>query len=225
MLVNVGFEDIQNPDPNIPGRVQNYNQYLQLSRRLLLPRQGRGRGWLWRRTPTASDSRSSHSPTQYQYRQQRASCGPNAYLAIVLITDEDDCSANNDNGKNDDMFDIGDQARRGRHHQPAMCSAAVTCAAATQFQPTTRRSATRARTPFSHTFTDLLGQGSGRPQIIQDHVYLPLYDVQEMIDSVNWTKGAQAGKKNPRVWHHRLASGPERHEPPDRPSNQPQLPD
>jgi len=67
-------------------------------------------------------------------------------------------------------------------------------------------------TPFSHTFTDCSAKVQLDPNN-PDHVYLPLYNVQEMIDSVNWTKGAQAGQKI-LVSGIIAGPGPERQEPP-----------
>jgi hypothetical protein len=50
-----------------------------------------------------------------------------AYLAIVLITDEDDCSASPDNSQNDNMFDM--IGRRDPNDNTSLRCAAISVAA------------------------------------------------------------------------------------------------
>jgi len=193
--LNVGqrwIEDIQNPDPNIPGRVQNYTNTLQLQDVFSCLAKavgvaGCGEEHQLQATRVALIPQPSINTANNGFLRS------NAYLAIVLITDEDDCSANNDNGKNDDMFDMVTKRDVGDTTSLRCAARGHLCGGdpIPTYDPSIGYTGT---TPFSHTFTDCSAKVQADPNN-PDHVYLPLYDVQEMIDSVNWTKGAQAGKK------------------------------
>jgi hypothetical protein len=116
-----------------------------------------------------------------------------AYLAVVLITDEDDCSANPDNTKNDDMFNMTTKKDPGD-------TASLRCAARghlcgglpiPDYDPAVGYMGT---VPFSHAFTDCTAKAQPDPNN-PDYAYLPLYDVGEMIDSVRAVKGDLASQK------------------------------
>jgi hypothetical protein len=122
---------------------------------------------------------------------------PNAYLAIVLVTDEDDCSADNRNDFNDNMFDMVGKRNPGD-------TTSLRCAARGHLcggQPIPNYDATAMVAgvggggylgpAFSHAFSDCTAKSQLNPNN-PDHSYLPLYDVQEMIDSVNYVKGVMA---------------------------------
>ncbi len=124
----------------------------------------------------------------------------NAYLAIVLITDEDDCSADNRNDFNDNMFDMVGKRDAGD-------TTSLRCAARGHLcnnQPIPNYDATAMVAgvggggyqgpAFTHLFSDCSAKTQADRQN-PDHVYLPLYDVRDMIEGVNWVKGVQAGQK------------------------------
>jgi hypothetical protein len=120
-----------------------------------------------------------------------------AYLAIVLITDEDDCSASNDNNLNDDMFnmstkrDVGDTTSLRCAARGHLCGNAPI----TNFDPSANNPTGGFQgPPYSHPFSDCSAKVQADPNN-PDHAYLPLYNVQEMIDSVNAIKGPLAKQK------------------------------
>jgi hypothetical protein len=127
---------------------------------------------------------------------------PNAYLFIVLVTDQDDCSANNYNTLNDDMFNMVTKGDPGDTTTLRCAARGHLCGGQPipDYDPLIGYTGT---TPFSHTFTDcsakekrlLNPNGSPDDPNNVDYAYLPLIDVQEMIDSVNSVKGAQAKQK------------------------------
>jgi hypothetical protein len=186
------IEDIQ--DPNNPGRIRNYttanNLQLQdvfscLAKAVGVA--GCGEEHQLQATRVALIPQTSINTANNGFLRS------NAYLAIVLITDEDDCSANNDNTMNDNMFDMGGKRDVGDTTSLRCAARGHLCGngAIPTYDPSIGYTGT---TPFSHTFTDCSAKVQADPNN-PDHVYLPLYDVQEMIDSVNYTKGAQAGQK------------------------------
>jgi hypothetical protein len=115
---------------------------------------------------------------------------PKGYLAVVLITDEDDCSADPDDGINDQMF--------LQTQQVVTETASLRCAArghvcggqpipgyenpSIGYQPPNPLPATNLG--FTHAFSDCAPKDQADPQN-PDHHYLPLIRVQDMIDSVN----------------------------------------
>ena len=121
-----------------------------------------------------------------------------AYLAIVLVTDEDDCSADNRNDFNDNMFDMVGKRDPGD-------TTSLRCAARGHLcggQPIPNYDATAMVAglggggyqgpAFSHPFSDCEAKSQKSPP---DFAYMPLIDVQEMVDSVNWVKGVMAPSK------------------------------
>ena len=103
-----------------------------------------------------------------------------AYLAIVLVTDEDDCSANPDDVTNDNMF----------LQRPPGQTASLKCAARghvcngkpiPNYDPVNGYSGTGFSTPLSNC-------APKEPKNPVDPAYLPLIGVQDMIDWVNRAK-------------------------------------
>jgi hypothetical protein len=109
---------------------------------------------------------------------------PNAYLAIVLVTDEDDCSATNINEQNDDMFNM--YTKRDPNDTTSLRCAARGHLCGGQPIPDFDHVAGYTGTaPFTHAFSDC----SAKSQLTApDYVYMPLIDVQAMVDSVKSVK-------------------------------------
>ena len=115
---------------------------------------------------------------------------PKGYLAVVLITDEDDCSADPDDGINDSMF--------LQSQNPITETASLRCAArghvcAGQSIPGYQDPSIGYQPPnplpqpnvgFSTAFANCDAKDQPNPAK-PDHHYLPLIRVQDMIDSVN----------------------------------------
>ena len=115
---------------------------------------------------------------------------PKGYLAVVLITDEDDCSADPDDGINDSMF--------LQSQNPITETASLRCAArghvcAGQSIPGYQDPSIGYQPPnplpqpnvgFSTAFANCAPKEQPNPSS-PDHAYLPLIRVQDMIDSVN----------------------------------------
>jgi len=103
-----------------------------------------------------------------------------AYLAIVLITDEDDCSADNRAAYNDDMFnmltkrDVGDTTS-------LRCAARGHLCGGDPIPNYTDPTVGYTGPAFSHPFSDCSAKTQLNPP---DYVYLPLIDVQDLINSV-----------------------------------------
>ena len=127
----------------------------------------------------------------------------NAYLAIVLVTDQDDCSANNYNTLNDDMFNMVTKGDPGDTTTLRCAARGHLCGGQPipDYDPSIGYTST---TPFSDTFTDcsakekrlLNPNGSPDDPNNVDYVYLPLIDVQDVINDINnFTKGAQAKQR------------------------------
>jgi hypothetical protein len=127
----------------------------------------------------------------------------NAYLAIVLVTDQDDCSANNYNTLNDDMFNMVTKGDPGDTTTLRCAARGHLCGGnpIPTYDPSIGYTGT---TPFSDTFTDcsakekrlLNPNGSPDDPNNVDYVYLPLIDVQDVINDINnFTKGAQAKQR------------------------------
>ncbi len=102
------------------------------------------------------------------------------YLAIVLITDEDDCSADPNDVTNDGMFlenpytETGSLRCATRGHN---CGGQV-------IPDYTDPSVGYTGSGFSHAFADCTPRDQPNPSN-PDHSYLPLIRVQDMIDSIN----------------------------------------
>ena len=117
---------------------------------------------------------------------------PKGYLAIVLVTDEDDCSADPNDGVNDSMF--------LQNRNPITETASLRCAArghvcngqpipgysdpSIGYQPP--NSLPLPNIGFSTAFTNCAPKDQPNPATGQtDYHYLPLIRVQDMIDSIN----------------------------------------
>jgi hypothetical protein len=112
---------------------------------------------------------------------------PKGYLAIVLVTDEDDCSADPDDSVNDEMF----------LENPLAETASLRCAArghvcngqpipgyeapSIGFQPPNPLPAPNVG--FTTAFANCAAKDQPNPSS-PDHHYLPLIRVQDMLDSV-----------------------------------------
>jgi hypothetical protein len=191
--LNVGqrwIEDIQ--DPNGTGRIQNYTNTLQLQDVFSCLATAVGVSGCGEEHQLQA-TRVALIPQYAINDANRGFLRDNAKLAIVLITDEDDCSANNDNAQNDDMFnmmtkrDVGDTTSLRCAARGHLCGGQPI----PNYDPAVGYTGTA---PFTHSFADCSAKSQLDPNN-PDHVYLPLYDVQEMIDSVNWVKGIQAQQK------------------------------
>ena len=107
-----------------------------------------------------------------------------AFLAIVLLTDEDDCSADISDLVNDGMF----------LERPMGETGSLRCAArghlcAGQAIPDYNDSAVGyTGSGFTHAFTDCASKAQLDPAHL-DYTYMPLIDVQDMVDSVTYVKG------------------------------------
>jgi hypothetical protein len=121
-----------------------------------------------------------------------------AYLAIVLITDEDDCSASNDNSQNDDMFnmstkrDVGDTTSLRCAARGHLCGGQPI----QNFDPSASLTGGFQGPAYSHLFSDcsakdkrLINNDPKHP----DYAYLPLIDVQDVVDNI---KGLKAQPKD-----------------------------
>jgi len=192
--LNVGqrwIEDIQ--DPTAAGRIRNYStaNNLQLADvfsclATAVGTKGCGEEHQLQATRVALIPQPSINEANTGFIR------PDAYLAIVLITDEDDCSANNDNTQNDNIFSMTTRRDPGD-------TASLRCAARGHLCggvpiPDYDPAVGYTGTGFTHDFSDC----SAKSQLVPnqpDYVYMPLIDVQDMIDSVNWVKGASASQQ------------------------------
>jgi hypothetical protein len=189
------IEDIQNPDPNTPGRVRNYSTSLQLADVFSCLAKAVGVSGCGQEHQLQA-TRVALMPQTGINDANNGFLRPNAYLAIVLITDEDDCSADNNNANNDDIFnmvskrDPGDTTSLRCAVRGHLCGGQPIPNYDSSFGGVGYTSATPFTTPFANcTAKDQLDPSH------PDHAFLPLYRVQDMIDSVNWVKGAQAKQK------------------------------
>ena len=205
--LNIGqrwIEDIQ--DPNGTGRIRNYstanNLQLQDVFSCLAKAVGvRGCG----QEHQLQATRVALIPQTGINDANRGFLRDNAKLAIVLITDEDDCSASNVNSQNDDMFNMQTPGKRDVGD-----TTSLRCAARGHLcggQPIPNYDPAVGYTgaaPFTHSFADCTAKEkrllnpSGNPNDPSnvDYTYLPLIDVQDVINDINnFTKGAQAKQR------------------------------
>jgi hypothetical protein len=115
-----------------------------------------------------------------------------AYLFIVLITDQDDCSASNDNTKNDDMFNLVTKLDPGDTITLRCAARGHLCGG--QPIPDYDPAVGYTSSGFTHDFSDCTAKAQLDPNN-PDYGYMPLIDVQEMIDSVNQVKGPLASQR------------------------------
>jgi hypothetical protein len=113
-----------------------------------------------------------------------------AYLAIVLITDEDDCSATNINEQNDDMFNM--LTKRDPNDTTSLRCAARGHLCGGQPIPAFDHVAGYTGTGFTHLFSDCSPKSQQNPP---DYVYMPLLDVGDFIQNVKDIKGDQWAQK------------------------------
>jgi hypothetical protein len=117
---------------------------------------------------------------------------PNAYLAIVLITDEDDCSATNLNTENDDMFnmltkrDVGDTTSLRCAARGHLCNG--------QPIPDYDPMIGYTGTGFTHLFSDCSAKSMPDPNH-PDYAYMPLIDVGDFIRNVKDIKADKWAQK------------------------------
>ncbi|MGB8297423.1 MAG: hypothetical protein WCG85_18505 [Polyangia bacterium] len=110
----------------------------------------------------------------------------NAYLLIVLVTDEDDCSASNNNQMNDDMFDMVTKRDVGDTTSLRCAARGHLCGGQPipNYDPSVGYTGTTA---FAHPFSDCSAKVMPDPNH-PDYSYLPLIDVQDVIDNINGLK-------------------------------------
>jgi hypothetical protein len=115
-----------------------------------------------------------------------------AYLFIVLVTDQDDCSASNDNKRNDDMFNLVTKLDPGDTITLRCAARGHLCGG--QPIPDYDPAVGYTGSGFTHDFSDCTAKEQLDPHS-PDYAYMPLIDVQEMIDSVNQVKGSLASQR------------------------------
>ena len=108
----------------------------------------------------------------------------NAHLAIVLVTDEDDCSASPDNTQNDDMFDMSSKRTPGDTTSLRCAARGHLCGG--QPIPDYDPAAGYMGTGLTHDLSDCTAKAQRNPP---DYVYMPLIDVQDIIDGAKSVKG------------------------------------
>jgi len=184
------IEDLQNPDPNIPGRVQNYtNVKLEDVFSCLAKAVGvRGCG----QEHQLQATRVSLIPQSFN-QENLNFVRKDAYLAIVLITDEDDCSATNLDNQNDDMFNMA--TKRDPNDTTSLRCAArghlCNNAAIPNFDHVAGYTGTG---PYTHDFNDCSAKVMLDPKN-PDYVYMPLIDVPDIIQNIKDIKGANWAQK------------------------------
>ncbi|HJX64057.1 MAG TPA: hypothetical protein VJ860_08900 [Polyangia bacterium] len=185
------ISDIQ--DPNNPGRIRNYDPATPLASVFSCLAKAVGVAGCGQEHQLQA-TRVALIPQVGINEANNGFLRPNAYLAIVLITDEDDCSADNNNDNNDNMFDmvgkrdVGDTTSLRCAARGHLCSGNPIPG----YDPATV--GYTSATPFTTPFANCTAKDQRDPSH-PDHAFLPLYRVQDMIDSVNWVKGAQAKQK------------------------------
>jgi hypothetical protein len=182
--------DIQNPDPNNPGRTRNYDSTMQLADVFSCLARAVGVSGCGEEHQLQA-TRVALIPQAGINDENAGFVRSDADLAIILVTDEDDCSANNDNAKNDDMFNMSTKRDVGD-------TTSLRCAARGHLcggQPIPNYDPTIGfqGPAFSHPFSDCTAKSQLNPN--PNYTYMPLIDVQDMVDSVNWVKGPMASSK------------------------------
>jgi hypothetical protein len=114
---------------------------------------------------------------------------PNAHLFIVLIADQDDCSASNDDLKNDDMFNVVTKRDPGDTTTQRCAARGHLCGG--QPIPDYDPAVGYTGSGFTHDFSDCSAKQQLDPNN-PDYSYMPLIDVRDIIDSVNGVKGTLA---------------------------------
>jgi hypothetical protein len=184
------IEDIQNPDPNIPGRLQNYTNvkledvFSCLAKAVGV--NGCGEEHQLQATRVALMPQSFNQANLGFVRKD-------AYLAIVLITDEDDCSATNLDSLNDDMFNMA--TKRDPNDTTSLRCAARGHLCNNQAIPNFDHVAGYTGTgPYTHDFSDCSAKVMPDPNN-PDYVYMPLIDVRDIIQNIKDIKGANWAQK------------------------------
>ncbi|MGB8298622.1 MAG: hypothetical protein WCG85_24615 [Polyangia bacterium] len=184
------IEDTQ--DPNNPGRIQNYDSanhqladvFSCLAQAVGV--QGCGEEHQLQATRVALIPQPGINDANAGFLRS------DAYLAIVLITDEDDCSASNNNQDNDDMFDMVTKRDVG-DTTSLRCAARGHLCGGNPIPNFDTTNGYQGTAPFSHPFSDC----SAKTQLDRSHpdyVYLPLIDVQDVIDNINALKAQPQDK-------------------------------
>ena len=181
------ISDIQ--DPNQPGRIKNYSTSLQIEDVFsclakAVGISGCGEEHQLQATRVALIPQSGINDANNGFLRS------NAYLAIVLVTDEDDCSATPDNATNDNIFDMVGKRNPGDTTSVRCAARGDLCGG--QPIPDYDPSAGYMGTGFTHDLFDCTAKSQRIPA---DYVYMPLIDVQQMIDSVSWVKGFMAPQR------------------------------
>jgi hypothetical protein len=188
------ISDIANP--NGAGRIKNYDGNIQDVFACLAKAVGTyGCGYEHQlqsvRVALTADYPANPKDTPNQINPENIGfVRPKGYLAIVLVTDEDDCSADPDDSINDSMF--------LQSQNPLTETASLKCAArghvcngqpipgyedpSIGFQPPNPLPAPNVG--FTTAFANCAPKDQPNPAK-PDHHYLPLIRVQDMIDSVN----------------------------------------
>jgi hypothetical protein len=185
-------------DPNGAGRIKNYDGNIEDAFACLATAVGtNGCGYEHQlqavRVALNADYPNDPKDTPNQINPENIGfVRPKGYLAIVLITDEDDCSADPDDTINDSMF--------MQTQNPPTETASLKCAArghicnglpipgyedpSLGYQPPNPLPAPNVG--FTTALTNCAPKDQPNPATGQtDHHYLPLIRVQDMIDSVN----------------------------------------
>jgi hypothetical protein len=183
------IEDIQNP--NQAGRIQNYDPTLQLADVFSCLAKAVGVGGCGEEHQLQA-TRVALIPQAGINDANNGFLRPNAYLAIVLVTDEDDCSASNYNADNDNMFDMVNKRNAGDTTSLRCAARGHLCGGSPI--PSYDPAVGYMGLPFTYPFSDCSAKTQADPNN-PDHVYLPLYDVREMVESVNWVKQVEAAQK------------------------------
>ena len=186
------ISDIADPTGN-GKRIKNYDGNIQDVFACLAKSVGTGGCGFEHQLQSVRIALGANYPNEPQYNINPENIGfvrPDAYLQIVLVTDEDDCSADPDDTSNDSMFLQSPQIPTE--------TASLRCAArghvcngqpipgytdpSMGYQPPNPLPAPNVG--FSTAFSNCAAKDQPNPSS-PDHHYLPLIRVQDMIDSVN----------------------------------------
>jgi hypothetical protein len=180
------LEDIQNPSGGV-GRTKNYLGSLNDAFSCLAQSVGvSGCGY----EHTLQSLRVALNPAEDINPQNFKFLRLKANLAIVIVSDEDDCSANPESATNDGMFyprNLGDTASLRCAARGHVCNGQ----AIPNYDP---ESGYTSSSPFVANFADCDAKdvdhtlNEGRPQNAQDFHDLPLIRIRDIIDSVKQVK-------------------------------------